>query len=478
MLNKEYFNDKNLKQVSGYAETKYVPSYLVYPKSLEDLNNIINIAIENKISICCRGNGLSYADLVTNKDNILIDLTLFKNIKSWSKDTGIIDLEPGVSFGDVFNLTMLDGWILPCCPGSMDITIGGAISNNVHGKDSYKMGNFGNNVISMKVLLSSGKIIYVSRKENAEIFKAIIGGMGLLGIIIEAKLKLKKISSPFVETSNVLSKNIYETIEVFDKYKDEYDFSVAWADCFSSEQSLGRGFVSLAKWSGEKKIEKKLLEKSLIKSNRKSNLIFNVLPSKPTWFILKYFANRQTFKYFNKFFYNYNVFKKSLGLNLENKLELFNNFNFLHNKMPDIKNIHKPYGFLEFQPLLPIKNIDRNIKEILLLCKKFKTESLLCGVKLHKADEFFLSYQLDGFSLGIDIQIKGKKREDIRSFSNDLFDLVSDCGGKIYLAKDEYMTNQHLKRMYPNIDLFLNLKKQYDNKGVFSSDLFKRILND
>ena len=146
--------------------------------------------------------------------------------------------------------------------------------------------------------------------------------------------------------------------------------------------------------------------------------------------------------------------------------------------MPDIKNIHKPYGFLEFQPLLPIKNIDRNIKEILLLCKKFKTESLLCGVKLHKADEFFLSYQLDGFSLGIDIQIKGKKREEIRSFSNDLFDLVSDCGGKIYLAKDEYMTNQHLKRMYPKIDLFLNLKNQYDKEGVFSSDLFKRILND
>ena len=477
MKYKDFFTKYNLKNVSGYAETKSVKSYLIHPRDMEECYEIIETAKKEGLSICCKGGGLSYADMITNQDNIVLDFSQINKILSWDSSKGIIKTEPGTTFGQIFILTLNDNWTLSACPGSMDITVGGAISNNVHGKDSYKMGNFGNNVMSMKVLLSSGTIIKVSREENAEIFRAIIGGMGLLGIIIEAKLKLKKIKSPFVETGKILSKNISETIEIFEKHKDEYDFSVAWADCFSSKNTLGRGFVSLAKWSQEKKIEQKLLEKSLIKSNTKSNLIFNLLPSKPTWFILKYFANRQTFKNFNRFFYNYNLLKKSLGLNLGNKIELFNNFNFIHNKMPDMKNIHKPHGFLEFQPLLPSKKIDKNIKDILLLCKKFKTESLLCGVKLHKSDDFFLSYQLDGYSLGIDIQIKGKKREDIKSFSNDLFDLVSDCGGKIYLAKDDYLTNKHFKRMYPNIDLFINLKNKYDSQNVFSSDLFQRILN-
>lgn len=470
----EYF-DKSLIKLSGYAETKYVDCFSLKPSTIEECKKIIEIANNKNMTICCKGNGLSYADQITNKKNIVLNLNKINKIINWDSDNGVLKAQTGVTFGQIFIKTMIDGWALPSCPGSMDITIGGAISNNVHGKDSYKMGNFGNNIISFKLLTSSGKTITVTKNDDTDLFNAVISGMGLIGIIVEAKIKLKKIKYPFIKSKNIISKNISNTIEIFENNKENSDFSVAWSDCFPDKDRTGRGFVSLAKWSEDKiDINEEKLLNSLIKNNTKSDYIFDILPANFTWSILKYFANRSSFKYLNKIFYNYNHFKNLLSLN-KNRTELFNEYNFIHNKLPDIKKIHKPKGFLEFQPLLPHKNIEKNFKEILSLCQKFKCESLLCGVKLHKKDNFLLSYQLDGYSMGIDIQVKGKKAENIIAFSNDLFALVCDVGGKIYLAKDEYLTKNYFKKMYPDYVKFLKIKNKYDEKNIFSSDLFNRL---
>ncbi len=476
MIKDNYFQKKNLKKISGYAETKFVDCYEIYPNSIEECKNIIEVAKNNQLSICNKGNGLSYSDLITNEDNIVLNLNKLNKILNWNKSSGIIEVESGVSFGQIFNVCMLDNWTLSSCPGSMDITVGGAISNNVHGKDSYKMGNFGNHVLSLEILLSSGDIVKIDKKNNKELFFSIIGGLGLIGVITKVELQLKKIFSPFVKSYNKISKNIHQTIEIFEKYKDDNDFSVAWTDCFVGDTNLGRGFVSLAKWSDSKNdISQKKLIHELRKSNTKSKFIFNVLPANSTWAILKYFANRNSFRLFNNLFYNYLSFKNKINY-ISPKYELFNKFNFIHNKLPDIKNIHKPYGFLEFQPLLPRKNIEFYIKQIIKLCIQFKCESILCGIKLHSSDDFYLSYQLDGYSIGIDIQLKGKKKKDIGLFAKELNDLVSDANGKMYLAKDEYLDKKNFIKMYPQLNNFLKIKKNYDPTDLFTSDLYKRLI--
>lgn len=476
MINDNYFQKKNLKKISGYAETKFVDCFEIYPSNIEECINIIEIAKKNQLSICNKGNGLSYSDLITNTGNIVLNLNKLNKILNWDQYSGIIEVESGVSFAQIFNLCMIDNWSLSSCPGSMDITVGGAISNNVHGKDSYKMGNFGNHVISLQILSESGEIIEIDKTKNRELFLSIIGGLGLIGIITKVKLQLTKIYSPFVKSLNKLSKNINQTIEIFENSKDDFDFSVAWSDCFASNNNLGRGFVSLAKWSNVKNvISKKKLIQEIKKGNTKSKFIFNILPSNTTWAILKYFANRNSFKLFNNLFYNYLSIKHEINY-LSPKYELFNKFNFIHNKLPDIKNINKPHGFLEFQPLLPRKNIEHNIKQIIKLCKQFKFESILCGIKLHSPDDFYLSYQLDGYSIGIDIQLKGKKKKDIYSFSKELNNLVSEANGKMYLAKDEYLDKENFKKMYPEINKFLKIKKKYDPTDLFTSDLYKRVI--
>ena len=154
---------------------------------------------------------------------------------------------------------------------------------------------------------------------------------------------------------------------------------------------------------------------------------------------------------------------------------LFTNYNFMHNQIPDLKHVYRPEGFLELQAILPLKNIKNNIKEIILLCQKLSSESLLCGIKVHSSDNYFLSFEVDGYSIGITLQLKGRKKEDIVSLSKEIFAFTSECEGKIYLAKDEYLDKNYFKKMYPHYTDFLKIKNKFDSEGIFTSDLYKRL---
>lgn len=459
----------NRKFLSGYAETKFIESYIEYPRDLSEIKSILSLCLNRNLTACFKGAGLSYADLITNNNNVVIDLRNLNKIISWNPINGEVIVEGGVTFAQILSKTLKDNWTLTSCPGSFDITIGGAISNNVHGKDSYVNGNFGEQVIEIGLMLADGKIITLNKTQNRELFNGVIGGLGLLGLITYAKLKLKKIPSPFVLSKTHVSKNIHEIIDKIELLKNNNEFIVSWIDAFSKNASIGRGFINTANWVESSDLKDDIFNRSLVKSNK----VFGLFPSHLTWKILKPFFNSTNVKKYNTLLYNYQNLKSKILPN--EKKELFTIYNFIHNKLPDLKEVYKPHGFLEFQPLLPFENIRQNLKKILKLCQSFSSESLLAGLKVHKSDETLLSYQLDGYSIGIDLDVKSRKKEDLKSFSKDLFDLTSDCGGKIYLAKDEYLDCKYFNIMYPSLKKFLKMKKTYDPDNLFSSDIFVRL---
>jgi len=471
MHNTDLFKNKKKELVNGYAETKFVKSYVFFPKNVNECIEIIENCKKKNLKICCRGSGLSYGDIITNNENVLLDFTLMNKIISWNNESGIIRLQPGTTFAQVFNFSLIENWTLSACPGSFDITIGGAVSNNVHGKDSYKNGNFGNQILEFKLLLASGKIIVVNSIKNNSLFKAVVGGMGLIGIIVEIKIQLKKIPSPFVRVTNKVSKNIFDTLDYIESIKENCDFSVAWVDCFAKKDALGRGFVTSAKWTDAKyKVTENELEKSLTKSNK----IFGMIPAKKTWHMTKFFFQPSVIKKLNYLFYKLNLYSDFLSINKE-KIQLFTKYNFMHNKIPDIKYVYRPEGFLEFQPILPKENIKNNLKDLIKLCQKFNSESLLCAVKVHSPDNNLISFESDGYSIGIDIQINKRRKEDIIAFSREIFSFTANLQGKVFLAKDEYLDKSHFKKMYPQYLDFLKVKNEYDPQNVFTSDLFKRL---
>ena len=476
MKNTDLDNLKNLCSDSkfgpqmGYAETCSSESLLLTPSNVEECKEIVDYCRLSEIKICPKGGGFSYGDMIRHEGQVILDCSSLTKVIDFDKELGLISVEPGVSFADIFKLALLENWTLTSCPGGMDVTIGGAISNNVHGKDAWDCGNFGDQVISLEMLLSSGSTVHLEKKDRR--FSAVIGGMGLLGLVTRIDIQLKKIPSPYLYVTTEVVKNIEESIEVLELRKLDSDFSVAWVDAFSKGDSLGRGYVTSASWvEDELSVSSDELEKSLTKPK----LIFGFIPSKPFWFIGRFFFKPLALKFLNKIHF---FIAKIIFSNKTDSLKpiLFTDFNFMHNKIPDIREVYRPYGFYEFEPLIPISSEKNNLRKVLELCQEHGTESLLCAVKCHKEDDYLISFEGKGYSIGIDIQVKGRTNKNVRDFVYALTQYVTSIGGKIYLAKDENISRKSFEHMYPRYNEFIDLKDELDPDRLFCSDMYKRLM--
>jgi len=465
------FSDASYGVQMGYAETISSKSLVISPETVEDCQELLKYCNQEDIKICCRGGGYSYGDMILNSEQVILDTSSMNQILNWDSETGLITVQPGVSFASIFKISLLHNWTLHSCPGGMDVTVGGAISNNVHGKDAWKSGNFGCQICSFKLLLSSGETIKVDKSKES-LFKAVIGGMGLFGIITQATIQLKKIPSPFVSIKTELAQNIEEIIALLERRRKDSDFAVAWIDAFAKGSSTGRGYVSSASWVED---DLETTSSDLDKSLTKPTLIFGVLPAKPLWFIGRYFFKPIVLNMLNKIHYLVAKIKFSINKKSSDPI-LFTDYNFMHNKIPDIREVYRPHGFFEFEPLLPKKNGAKIMRDLLILCQRFKSESLLCGIKSHKGDDFLVSFAGDGYSIGIDIQIAGRTKKEINNFTDAIIDFTNKHDGKIYLAKDENLDKHSFQKMYPNYKTFLNIKKDFDPENRFSSDMFQRLM--
>ena len=143
--------------VNSYAQTKQTQALVACPSSIEERMELIEFSKKHDMTICPRGGGYTWSDMILNNGHILLDLMSMNEIINFDQESGQIVVQPGVRFGDIFRRVLPYNWTLQACPGGVGVSIGGAISNNVHGKDSWVAGNFGDQVIRMKLLLSSGE---------------------------------------------------------------------------------------------------------------------------------------------------------------------------------------------------------------------------------------------------------------------------------------------------------------------------------
>jgi len=452
-------------RIESFSSTITSQSYLAKPRSISDCYDLVNYARTEGYTICPKGGGYSYYDNILNDREIVCDISLMNKVVSWDSETGKLIAEPGCRLNEMLLVGLIDGWTLTACPGGMSITMAGSLSGNVHGKDSWKSGNFGDQVAGFKIMDSSGGVHSVTRYDD--LFKAVIGGIGLLGIIVEITLQLTKVESPFVEITVEPSKNISQTIRLLEDSRKDKNFSVAWVDAFSKGRAVGRGFVTSAKWvEHPNKNNSSELRKALYKSTK----IFDVLPSKKTWQLLRPLFGPEMIRLAN--FINYH---QKLVSGKQTHIALFPLYNFMHNKIPDLESVYKPHGFYEFEPLIPTEGAEENLIKLLELGRKHSGQSLLCAVKMHSADDYALSYSLDGYSIGIDIQRKSRDIEDIKKYGNEIYDLTVDVGGKIYLCKDELVSKDQFQKMYKKFQKFITLKKQFDEVELFQSNMYRRL---
>lgn len=388
------------------------------------------------------GRGRSYGDVCLNEKGMLLDTCRLNHFISFDDSTGILECESGVTLSDILEFSVPRGWFLPVVPGTKYITLGGAIANDVHGKNHHFAGTFGKHVMSFELLRSDNSKLLCSYNENGELFSATIGGLGLTGLILSAKIQLKSVKSPWLQV-NTTAFNSLEDFFKLSAESNQHEYTVAWLDCLASGKNFGRGIFMSADH----------IEHNL-QVQRKKNI---TLP----FYLPGFLLNKLSISSFNNFYYRRK--KSQTGQAIQH----YNSYFFPLDSIQNWNRIYGKRGFLQYQCLLPNENKDQ-IQEILELIVKSGAGSFLSVLKTfgEVASPGMLSYPMPGVTLALDFPFKGK--ETLELFDN-LDEIVVKNKGRVYPAKDATMSSHSFKTFYPHWDQFINYMDPQ-----FSSNFFRR----
>lgn len=392
------------------------------------------------------GLGRSYGDSCLNSSGKLIDISGLNRFISIDFEDGIIEAEAGVTLADILNIAVPQQWFLPVTPGTKFVTLGGAVANDVHGKNHHVAGTFGNHVLSFDLLRSDGKLMHCSPTENSDFFHATIGGLGLTGLITKVKIKLQKISSPYLDVSYIKFDDLDEFFDINNENDKKFDYTVSWIDCTLTGSRLGRGIYSGGNFAMVEKENKKVRDN-------------------PPAFPFDYpFINSFTVKLFNILYYNKQIDKK---------VRTLVHYEPFFYPLDAIGNWNRAYGkdgFLQYQFVVPHENGKEAVKDILKNVARSGLSSFLTVLKTfgNVKSPGMLSFPAPGITLAIDFRMTGNYT---LSVLEKLDKIVRDNGGKIYPAKDARMKGDDFRIFYPN---WKDFSKFIDEK--FTSDFWTRVM--
>ena len=406
-------------------------------------DNLRNILKENSTLIPF-GNGRSYGDSAL-AENIIYSKP-YSYFLDFDEEKGILHCQSGVLLSEIIEAFVPRGWFLKVTPGTKLITIGGAIASDVHGKNHHVEGCFSSCVEEFNLMLPNGEIKNV--KKDDELFLATCGGMGLTGVILDAKISLKKINSKYINQTTIKTKNLKETFEAFEKYS-HMPYSVAWIDCLASGEDIGKCLLMVGDFADDGKLD--------FKEKKKINIPFN-FPS--------FALNSLSVKAFN-WLYS----KKAPDGESNQKVDI-DTFFYPLDAINNWNRIYGKGGFTQYQFILP-KDVSYNgLKEILGEISNSGKGSFLAVLKLYgKENENYLSFPIEGYSLALDFKIE----RGLFELLDKLDQIVLKYNGRIYLTKDVRVSKESFEKGYPNIEKFRNLRKEYGMDKKFQSLQSKRV---
>ena len=383
----------------------------------EDSAASIREYVNNNHDIIARGNGRCYGDAALS-EHIFSTKRLNKFI-SFDRLNGIIECESGVLLADVLEVIVPQGYFLFVTPGTKFITIGGAIASDVHGKNHHAEGCFSEYVIEFSLMTEKGEILTCSKTENADRFWATIGGMGLTGIILSAKFKLKNIESSFIRQESIKAENLDEIFKLFDQ-SESWTYNVAWIDCLQKDKNLGRSILMRGEHAFKHELPKKMRDNPLLIKK-------NDTPSIPFYFP-NFVLNNWTVKLFNFLYYS-----KQRKKEVKNFVH-YESFFYPLDIVNDWNRIYGKNGFIQYQMVIPKESGKEGMKKILETIAKSGNGSFLAVLKLFGKNntDAYNSFPIEGYTLALDFKVNKK----LKNLVARLDDIVEEFGGRIYLTKD------------------------------------------
>jgi decaprenylphospho-beta-D-ribofuranose 2-oxidase len=394
----------------------------------------------NEGEMIARGAGRSYGDSALAER--VMSSRFLDSFLSLDCENGIVHCGAGVNLSTLLKVVIPNKLFVPVLPGSKFVTVGGAIAADVHGKNHHLDGSFCDHVVGFNLLLASGECVYCSETENTELFYASCGGMGLTGIILDAKLKLKDVPSVFINRQSIVSENLASTFQILEE-NHASTYSVAWLDCLARGKSLGRSLIFLGEHANNNKFE------------TKPRRGINVPITTPSFLLNKY-----SMSLFNSCYFNLKkLLPKSDTVNYDSyffPLDNIDNWNRLYGRN----------GFLQYQFVVPAETALASITQVLERVSAAGKGSFLSVLKkFGKANKNWLSFPLEGYTLTLDF----KREKSLFPLLDELDQIVLEHGGRLYLAKDARMAESTFKQSYPNWEKFLTLKESIDPDNLFGS---------
>lgn len=366
------------------------------------------------------------------------------NLIHFDDQNGILTVEAGVTLGEIQRVFAPKGWMLSVTPGTQFVSIGGAIANDVHGKNHHSKGTFGDNTIWLELIRSDGQTFSCSKTENSELFFATIGGLGLTGLITRAQIQLQKVSGAYLDTQNIVFRDTSEFLALSDESEADWQYSVSWVDCTSKN---GRGLFMRGNNSQDPGVPEYQVAKIAV-------------PFVPPFSLI----NKVSVRAFNELYFS--MGKLGAGESKTHYLPYFY-------PLDSVKNwnwAYGPKGFYQYQMVIPREGGEANLNAVLRAIQESGQGSFLAVLKTFGETKGpgLLSFSRPGITLALDFVNLGAKTEQL---FQALDRIVIEAGGALNPSKDARMSQQMFEAGFLGLTEF----QKYRDPS-FSSAMSKRLM--
>lgn len=447
------------KRLSGWGRTAWTVADVVSAREPDAISRaLVDVGPRGAIA---RGLGRSYGAAAQNAGGTVIEISSDSDHEgvdlTFSPETGIIDVASSVSLDAILRFSVPRGWFVPVTPGTRFVTVGGAIASDVHGKNHHVDGSFGQHVRSMTVLLSNGDIVELSPHQNPAWFWATIGGMGLTGIVLRAQVALLPIetSQVLVETERLGNFDAVCAAMSADGDDDGYRYSVCWVDLLATGASMGRGVLTRGNHA----------QLSDVSSDDPLKYDPRLRVSAPGW-VPNGLLNKLSIRAFNEVWYRKAPAQRHVGCEsipaFFHPLDGVTNWNRLYGNQ----------GFIQYQFIVPLDRTDV-LRRVIETFSDAGVASFLAVLKRMGPQNLApMSFPTEGWTLTLDMAAGLKGLPELLSRVDAM---VLDAGGRHYLAKDSHVAPSAVRRGYPRLDEWLSIREAMDPKGMWRSDLSRRL---
>lgn len=408
--------------------------------------------------VIARGLGRSYGDNAQNGGGLVIDMPALNHIHSIDRDTHVVDVDAGVNLDQLMRAALPLGLWVPVLPGTRQVTVGGAIACDIHGKNHHSAGSFGNHVLSMDLLTADGSVRTLTPEgDESELFWATVGGNGLTGIILRAKIAMTPTETAYFIADGDVTASLDETIEFHsDGSESNYTYSSGWFDAMSAPPKLGRAVISRGSLATIDQLPPKLAKDPLKFDAPQFFTAPDLFPNG--------LANKYTFGPMTELWYR-------MGKTYRGKTQNLTQFYHPLDMVGEWNRAYGSDGFAQYQFVVPVEAVEE-FKRILVDIQASGHVSFLNVFKLFgPGNRAPLSFPIPGWNVCVDFPI----RPGLNELLNGLDRRVLEFGGRLYTAKDNRTTASMFHAMYPRIDEWIAVRRKVDPDGVFVSDMARRL---